>query len=171
MPLRSKTKKTLLPNKSSKKTLPPNKSAKKGHTPEATTSNGKTKAPWKDPPAVIRTLWLGRKGRAQTTRLLLIQNEWRKQVILKYALWQQPTFRTSSMQSLTSTGTRSQPKWGPAVHIAEWQQNQPRWLIQWWLNQVPTRKVRSTKILVSVITQQGVHCTIIALYNLCVQHA
>ena len=51
MPQRSKT----------KKTLPPNKSAKKGHTPEATTSNGKTKALQKDPPAGNQNPVVGKK--------------------------------------------------------------------------------------------------------------
>ena len=171
-PPRSKTKKTLLPNKLSKKTLPPNKSAKKGHITEATTSNSQTKAPRKNPQWVTRTLWLGIKGRAQTTRLLLIQNKRRKQVILKYTLWQRPTFRTSSLQSLTPTGARSQPKWGPAeAHCRVVTEPVKMTHPVVTLNQVPMRKAWSTKILISVIAQQGVHCTSIALYNLCVQHA
>ena len=95
MPPRSKTKKMLPPKKSAKKTLPPNQSAK---------------APRKDPQRETRTLWLRRKGIAQTTRFSLIQNEWRKQVIPKYALWQWPTFQTSLLQLPTPTGARNQPK-------------------------------------------------------------
>ena len=60
------------------------KSVKKGHTPKATTSNGKTKAPWKDPPAENQNPVVGKKRKIPNNKTPLIQNERRKQVILKY---------------------------------------------------------------------------------------
>ena len=116
------------------------KSAKKSHTSEATTSNGKIKVPWKDPPAGNQNPVVRNKRKSPNNKTPLIQNERRKQVILKYTLWQRPTLRTSSLQSPTPTGTRSQPKWGP-------------------LNQVSMRKAWSINICGKCNRTTGIHCT------------
>ena len=152
MPPRSKTKKIPPPNKSAKKTLPPNKSAK---------------APRKDPPARSQNPVVGTKRKVPNRKTFLNQNGQRKPVIPKYALWQRPTFQTSSAQSPTPTIAKGQPKWGPADAHCEVATEPVRMTHPvLTLNQVLKRKTRSTRMLVCVIAQLVVHYTNIALYNI-----
>ena len=113
---------------------------------------------------------VGKKRKSPNNKL--IQNKRRKQVIQKYALWQRPTFWTSSLQSPMLTSVRSQPKWGPVdVHWAVATEPAEMTYQVVTLSQVPMRKAWSMKILLTVSAQQGVHGTSNAKYNLCVQHA
>ena len=81
MPPCSKTMKTLLPKNRRRQVTP--------QRPPHWTARPKLHGIV--PQLGIRTLWLGRKGRVHATRFPLIQNEQRKQVILKYVLWHRPT--------------------------------------------------------------------------------